>query len=39
MLEQWNNGFKKTSIRNAQYFSDFLVLMEYFAEKPESRSL
>jgi hypothetical protein len=43
MLESWNDGFKETSIQNAYYFVDFLVLMEYFngknQNKPENRCL
>jgi hypothetical protein len=41
MLESWNDGFKETSIQNAYYFIDFLILMEYFIgknqNKPENR--
>jgi len=33
MLESWNDGFKETSIQNAYYFIDFLVLMDYFSGK------
>jgi hypothetical protein len=33
MLESWNDGFKETSIQNAYYFIDFLVLMAYFSGK------
>jgi hypothetical protein len=33
MLESWNDGFKETSIQNAYYFIDFLILMEYFSGK------
>ena len=33
MLDYWNDGLKETSIQNAYYFIDFLVLMTYFSGK------
>jgi len=33
MVESWNGGFRETSIQNAFYFTDFLILMEYFSGK------
>jgi len=33
MLKSWNDGFKETSIQNAYYIIDFLVLMKYFSWK------
>jgi hypothetical protein len=33
MLDYWNDGLKETSIQNAYYFIDFLVLMAYFSGK------
>ncbi len=33
MLEYWNDGFIETSIQNAYYFINYLVLKEYFKGK------